>query len=34
MRPLKFGIGQPHVRIEHPALLTGRAAGPEQPAQR
>jgi carbon-monoxide dehydrogenase large subunit len=24
MRPLKFGVGQPHVRVEDPALLTGR----------
>jgi carbon-monoxide dehydrogenase large subunit len=24
MRPVKFGIGQPHVRVEDPALLTGR----------
>jgi carbon-monoxide dehydrogenase large subunit len=24
MRPLKFGIGQPHLRVEDPPLLTGR----------
>lgn len=24
MRPLKFGIGQPHIRVEDPPLLTGK----------
>ena len=24
MRPLKFGAGQPHVRLEDPPLLTGQ----------